>query len=185
MISEHQFIALTYYLCVIYWIAAIGIYSLRFINRKIHKLLQYGRFSSEIASLEDPKEQNQLLEILNRVLMTPFISEKVHWCSIYTVGFLLNSMSLCEILCHHSASLPNTIAIILYEIHLLKRCIEVFLLQPWVFPPRQVGFLLYGSGISYYVFSTTSFWTSARSTDYSDTNIPRTIIGLFCFLYFW
>lgn len=196
-----------YYGLNFYWILGIGLYSLRFFNNFFHRMLQYGRFSPIIENQAKSSERREnLFQKIISILLKPFISEKFHWRCIYSVGLFLNTLSLIylfiyyfdsknengEIVNINSGIIGSMIIILLYEIHLVKRCIEVFSFQPWTHPARLVGSFLFLSGVSYYICAPLSLFISSlelcNQPKYKDNYIihmTMTIVGIVLFLWSW
>ncbi|KAL9654609.1 hypothetical protein ABK040_006671 [Willaertia magna] len=163
-----------YFLSIIYWVIGISLYCMRFVSKDFHDLFQYGRFSN--VDCQQDKKQSSMLKLF----MFPIISEPYHWRIIYTVGFILISFYL--LFNYPSLEILKIIIIVLYQLQLLRRIIEVCWKQPWVTPYRKVGFLLFGSGVSYYLFSSISLILSVRN---STIEIIPFLIGFILFTYSW
>ncbi|KAF0976791.1 hypothetical protein FDP41_004086 [Naegleria fowleri] len=168
-------------------------------------MLQYGRFSPIIENQAKSSERREnLFQKIISILLKPFISEKFHWRCIYSVGLFLNTLSLIylfiyyfdsknengEIVNINSGIIGSMIIILLYEIHLVKRCIEVFSFQPWTHPARLVGSFLFLSGVSYYICAPLSLFISSlelcNQPKYKDNYIihmTMTIVGIVLFLW--
>ncbi|KAG2388450.1 hypothetical protein C9374_000614 [Naegleria lovaniensis] len=170
--------SMLYYGLNIYWIAGIGLYSLRFFNNFFHHILQYGRFSPTIENQSSERKKNLVQKVIS-TLLQPLITEKLHWRCIYSIGLFFNTLSLIYIFIYYflrnnsenkNGNFNNRnfgtincmiVMILLYEIHLLKRCVEVFFFQPWTHPARLVGPFLFLSGVSYYICAPLSLCVSS------------------------
>jgi 3-oxo-5-alpha-steroid 4-dehydrogenase 3 / polyprenol reductase len=152
-------------LCICYWILVTTFYFFRLINKQWYQYTTYGKLDEEEEHLKFYKK----FEILNFG-----VSSRTHFITMYFFGVVFNTYFNLI----HSISFLS----ILYEFHLLRRFFESLFLTN--FSNRVVRFPLFIFGISFYFFSTLSFFTLKK--EYFQISIWNVfVLILFLFLNFY
>jgi 3-oxo-5-alpha-steroid 4-dehydrogenase 3 / polyprenol reductase len=138
---EDNFLSLDL-LCICFWNLVTSIYFFRLLNRHWYQYTAYGKLDEE----EDEKES----KIFKKFGILNFgVTSRTHFITMYFFGMVFNTYFNLI----HSISFLT----ILYQFHLMRRFIESLFLTN--FSTRIVRFPLFIFGISFYFFTTLSFFT--------------------------
>ena len=164
MLVEENFLKIET-ICIVYWIIVSLFYFLRLMNYNWYLYTSYGKLDSQPTEGE---EEN----FLKKFKFLNFgISSKYHFTLMYFSGIIFNVMF------NLIFSKKISILFILYEIHLIRRFIECLFLTK--FSKKIIRFPLVLFGISFYLFTTLSFYKLDKNEHFNRFTILISIYFIF------